>query len=51
MIEDYLNNELDESKYDDLTQELFLQLKPELDKIDNIYALEVLCGARDNARW
>ncbi len=41
MIEDYLNNELDKTKYDDLTQELFIQLKPELDKIDNIYALEV----------
>ena len=40
MIEDYLNNELDESKYNEHTQELFIQLKPELDKIDNIYALE-----------
>ena len=41
MIEDYLNNSLDETRYDEHTQELFVQLKTELDKIDNIHALEV----------
>jgi len=41
LIEDYLNNELDISKWTPETVELFHQLKPELDKIDNIYALEV----------
>ena len=40
MIEDYLNNELIEGDYDEHIQELFIQLKPELDKIDNIHALE-----------
>jgi len=45
LIEDYLNNEFDldrdkgEIRPDIL--ELFLQLQPELDKIDNIVALEV----------
>ena len=45
LIEDYLNNEFnpetDKGKVTPDTLELFLQLKPELDKIDNIHALEV----------
>ena len=41
LIEDYLNNKLDLSKWTPETIELFHQLKPELDKIDNIHALEV----------
>tara|TARA_B100001094_G_scaffold325965_1_gene381264 strand:- start:612 stop:1274 length:663 start_codon:yes stop_codon:yes gene_type:complete len=41
VIEDYLNNEFDRSKCSDDVFELFMQLKPELDKIDNIQALEV----------
>ena len=44
LIEDYLNNEFDpatdKGKVTPDTLELFLQLKPELDKIDNIHALE-----------
>lgn len=44
LIEDYLNNEFDpdtdKSRVTPDTLELFLQLKPELDKIDNIHALE-----------
>ena len=44
LIEDYLNNEFDpatdKGKVTPDTLELFLQLRPELDKIDNIYALE-----------
>ena len=41
IIEDYLNNEFDETKCGPDVLELFVQLKPELDKIDNIQALEV----------
>jgi len=41
MIEDYLNNELDRDKYDGETNYLFDSLQPELNKIDNIYAVEV----------
>ena len=45
LIEDYLNNEFilprDRDKVLPNILELFLQLKPELDKIDNIVALEV----------
>jgi len=45
LIEDYLNNEFILSRDRDTVfpniLELFLQLKPELDKIDNIVALEV----------
>ena len=41
LIEEYLNNKLDLSKWTPETIELFHQLKPELDKIDNIHALEV----------
>jgi hypothetical protein len=41
IIEDYLNNEFDPEGVDPNVMELFVQLKPELDKIDNIHALEV----------
>ena len=41
MIEDYINNELDREKYDGETNYLFNSLQPELDKIDNIHAVEV----------
>jgi hypothetical protein len=41
IIEDYLNNKLDVDACDAEVLELFVQLKPELDKIDNIQALEV----------
>ena len=41
IIEDYLNNKFDPEGVDPNVMELFTQLKPELDKIDNIHALEV----------
>lgn len=45
LIEDYLNNEFDpttdKNRVTPDTLELFLQIKPELDKIDNIHAQEV----------
>lgn len=45
LIEDYLNNEFEVQKDKDKIRpdilELFLQIQPELDKIDNIIALEV----------
>lgn len=45
LIEDYLNNEFnpetDKNQVTPDTLELFLQIKPELDKIDNIHAQEV----------
>lgn len=45
LIEDYLNNEFEVQRDKDKVRpdilELFLQLQPELDKIDNILALEV----------
>ena len=41
IIEDYLNNEFNPEGVDPNVMELFTQLKPELDKIDNIHALEV----------
>lgn len=45
LIEDYLNNdfdpETDKNRITPDTLELFLQIKPELDKIDNIHAQEV----------
>ena len=42
VIEDYLNNEkLTLAEIPPLECDLFLQLKPELDKLDNIVALEV----------
>jgi len=42
LIEDYLNNkDIDLLTTPPTTASLFMQLKPELDKIDNIYALEV----------
>lgn len=41
IIESYLNNEeIDKDKYTPSEYYLFCQLKPELDKIDNIHALE-----------
>ncbi len=40
MIEDYMNNELDREKYDGETNYLFDSLQSELNKIDNIYAVE-----------
>jgi hypothetical protein len=41
LIEKYLNNEiLDKSKIDLLTLDLFLQIKNEIDNIDNIKAME-----------
>jgi genome maintenance exonuclease 1 len=41
IIEDYLNNKSVTEVADGNVMELFTQLKPELDKIDNIHALEV----------
>ena len=40
MIEDYMNNELDREKYDGETNYLFNSLQTELNKIDNIHAVE-----------
>lgn len=41
LIEKYLNNEkLDKKKIDPFTLDLFLQMKKNVDKIDNIHALE-----------
>ena len=41
MIEDYLNNkEINLLTYSPTVSSLFVQMKPELDKIDNIHALE-----------
>lgn len=42
LLEQYLNNEkLDKKKIDPFTLDLFLQIQPEINKIDNIHALEV----------
>lgn len=42
LLEKYLNNEeLNKKEIDPFTLDLFLQIKPEIDKIDNIHALEV----------
>ncbi len=47
IIEDYLNNEdVDLMSLDPNVADLFVQIKPELDKIDNVRALEVALFSR-----
>jgi len=41
LIEDYLNNKTTMEKKSERSHKLFEQLKPNLDKINNIYALEI----------